>query len=238
MSLAEVKFDKDVSGDVPAGDLRSPGEARRRADRLLAERNERVRRSRRLANRFKELNGYLGIAADVTTALEQLSDQLFQQLLRVVEEKLSIALQEILDQPIRFVAEPDFKRGGATVSFSIDRDGCREDVLKGQGGSVANILSVGLRMFALTTLDPNQHRRVLVLDEQDCWLRPDLVPKLVKIVHDAGKALGFQVIMISHHDIAVFEQFADKIFQFIPTTGGAVTVREIAAPARERDYEQ
>ena len=236
MSLAELKFDEDESDEAAPDDLRPPGEARRRADRLLAERNERVRRSQRLANRFKELNAYLSIAADVTDALEQLSEQLFQQLLHVVEEKLSIALQEILDQPIRFVAEPDFKRGGATVSFSIERDGCREDVLRGQGGSVANILSVGLRMFALTTLDPNQHRRVLVLDEQDCWLRPDLVPKLVKIVHDAGKALGFQVIMISHHDIAVFEQYADKIFQFIPTSG-AVSVREVAAPARERDHD-
>jgi hypothetical protein len=215
--------------------MRSPSEARRRADRLLAERNQRVRRSRKLANEFEKLNAYLGIAADVTAALEQLSEQLFKQLLRVVEEKLTIALQEILDQPIRFVAEPDFKRGAATVSFSIERDGCREDVLRGQGGSVANILSVGLRMFALTTLDPNRHRRVLVLDEQDCWLRPDLVPKLVKIVHDAGKALGFQVIMISHHDIAVFEQYADKIFQFVPTNGGVVSVREVAAPATEKD---
>ena len=66
-------------------------------------------------------------------------------------------------------------------------------------------------------------------------LRPDLVPKLVKIVHDAGKALGFQVIMISHHDIAVFEQYADKIFQFVPTTVGAVSVREVGAPARVQD---
>ncbi len=237
MSLAELNHDERESNATPLDGLRAPSVARRRADRLLAERNERVKRSQRLANQFEKLNAYLGIAADVTAALEQLSDQLFQQLLHVVEEKLSFALQEILDQPIRFIAEPDFKRGGATVSFSIERDGCREDVLRGQGGSVANILSVGLRMFALTALDPNHHRRVLVLDEQDCWLRPDLVPKLVKIVHDAGKALGFQVIMISHHDIAVFEQYADKIFQFVPTTGGAVSVREVAAPARERDHE-
>jgi hypothetical protein len=237
MSVAELRFDEDESDDAPADDLRSPVQTRRRADRLVAERNERVKRSRRLASQFEKLNAYLSIAADVTAALEKLSDQLFQQLLRVVEEKLSLALQEILDQPIRFVAEPDFKRGGATVSFSIDREGCREDILKGQGGSVANILSVGLRMFALTTLDPSRHRRVLVLDEQDCWLRPDLVPKLVKIVHDAGKALGFQVIMISHHDIAVFEQYADKIFQFVPTSGGAVAVREFAAPSQEPDSE-
>jgi predicted ATPase len=102
--------------------------------------------------------------------------------------------------------------------------------MKGQGGSVANVLSVGLRMFALTTLDPAVHRRFLVLDEQDCWLRPDLVPRLVKIVHEAGRALGFQVLMISHHDISAFEQYADKIYQFIPTVNG-VEVRERVANA-------
>jgi ABC-type glutathione transport system ATPase component len=150
-----------------------------------------------------------------------------QQLLGVVQEKLTIALQEILDQPISFRAEADFKRGSTTVEFWIERDGHREDVLRGQGGSVANILSVGLRMFALTTLDERQHQRFLVLDEQDCWLRPDLVPQLVKIIRDAGRALGFQVLMISHHDVAVFERFADRIYQFSLDAAGEVVARPL-----------
>ncbi len=68
------------------------------------------------------------------------------------------------------------------------------------------------------------HRRFLVLDEQDCWLRPDLVPRLVKIVHEAGRALGFQVLMISHHDPALFQRYADKIYQFQRDGDGAVEV--------------
>jgi hypothetical protein len=121
-----------------------------------------------------------------------------------LSQRVTIALQEILEQPIKLRADAEFKRGSATVEFWIDHEGYREDVYRGQGGSVANIniLSVGLRLFALTTLDPAQHRRFLVLDEQDCWLRPDLVPKLVKIVQEAGRAFGFQVIMISHHDLS------------------------------------
>lgn len=221
-----------TTGSEPAvADLRSPAQARRIADRLLRDKEERERRSVKLAQQFHELNAYLGIIDSVTAALEQLSDQLFRQLLGVVEDKLTIALQEILEQPIKFHAEADFKRKTATVEFSIERDGNREDVLRGTGGSVANILSVGLRLFALTTLDEQRHRRFLVLDEQDCWLRPDLVPRLVKIVHDAGKALGFQVLMISHHDVATFERYAEKIYQFIPRGSDGVEVREIAAQA-------
>jgi ABC-type glutathione transport system ATPase component len=215
--------------------LRLPAELRRRADRLALERERRERRSITLAGEFAALNEYLAIAGDVTQALEQLNQQLFQQLLQVVQEKLTIALQEILEQPLEFKASADFKRGGATVDFWVERGGQAEDILRGQGGSVANVLSVGLRMFALTTLDPSKHRPFLVLDEQDCWLRPDLVPKLVKIVHDAGQALGFQVLMISHHDMAIFEQYADKIYSFVPDGQGSVSVQLWSPKAVESD---
>jgi ABC-type glutathione transport system ATPase component len=222
------------NADAPSA-LRSPIEARKRTDRLMDKREDRVNDSRQLANRFGDVNEYLAVAERVTGALEQLSEQLFQQLLGIVQEKLTIALQEILEQPITFRAEADFKRGSATVAFAIERDGHKEDVLRGQGGSVANILSVGLRMFALTTLDVAQHRRFLVLDEQDCWLRPDLVPRLVKIVHEAGRALGFQVLLISHHDVALFERYADRIYQFRMVGDGSVEVSLHNTTAAEPD---
>jgi DNA repair exonuclease SbcCD ATPase subunit len=215
--------------------LPPPASARRRLDKLLWQRQERQHQLDAASARLMELNDYLAIAGKVTAALESLSQKLFKELLAVVEGTTSIALQEILEQPIRLRADADFKRGAPSVEFSIDRQGNEEDLYKGNGGSVANILSVSLRMFALTTLDPTKHRRFLVLDEQDCWLRPDLVPKLVKIVHEAGRALGFQVIMISHHDLAVFEQFADKVYQFVPEPGGSVEVREVSAPPQDAD---
>jgi ABC-type glutathione transport system ATPase component len=226
-----------VPSAAPPNSLRPPGEARRRTDRLLDKQSEREARSIQLAGRFAELNAYLAVAGDVTLALEQLSEQLFQQLLGTVQEKLTIALQEILEQPIQFKATADFKRGAATVEFFVERGGEPEDILRGQGGSVANILSVGLRMFALMTLDEARHRRFLVLDEQDCWLRPDLVPRLVKMVHDAGKALGFQVLMISHHDVATFERYADRIYQFVPAANGSVEVRRFDPAPGEADVE-
>lgn len=196
----------------------------------MGRRQEREQQAAEVQRRLGELSAYLGIADKVTDALEVLSQRLFKEMLGVVEEKTTIALQEILDQPIRLRADAEFKRGSATVEFWIEREGNREDVYRGQGGSVANILSVGLRLFALTTLDPARHRRFLVLDEQDCWLRPDLVPKLVKIVQEAGRALGFQVIMISHHDLSVFEQYADKVYRFAPLMGGVVDVTQVLKP--------
>lgn len=165
-------------------------------------------------------DNYLANNEGIENALDQLSDKLLGSVARIIEEQLTIAVQEVLDQPVSLRVDRAFKRGVMTMEFSIENAGHREDIMKGQGGSVTNILSTGLRLFALTVLDEKQHRRFLVLDEQDCWLRPDYVPRFVKIVHDAGKALGFQIIMVSHHDMEAFANFADKIINFIPSPQG------------------
>ena len=67
----------------------------------------------------------------------------------------------------------------------------------------------------------------LILDEQDCWLKPDLVSKLVKIIKSAASELGFQMIMISHHDISAFVDIADKIYR-LEQNGDTVQVSNSA----------
>ena len=226
-----------------------PGESDRRSDQQQQSEQLRGRLNRlawQLAEKQKQLKTvqqqsgrlqhYVDLAPEVSEALKALSSELFEQDLRLLEEKLTIALNEVLKQPIRFRATPGFKGNVATVEFSIQRNGHQEDIRRGQGGSVHNVLSVGLRMFALTTLDPGNHRPVLVLDEQDCWLRPDLVPHLVNIVHQAGKELGYQVILISHHDLDLFEQYADRIYRLVPD-GDTVKTELVAAPCHQSDYE-
>ncbi|MCY2981028.1 MAG: DNA repair protein [Planctomycetota bacterium] len=204
---------------------------RRRLDRLAFARQEAIRQVAANTVELERLKGYLRTADRVSTALEKLNQDLFSTLLGTVQEKITIALQEILEQPISFHAEAGFSRNSASVEFWIERNGKQEDLLNGQGGSVANIVSVCLRIFALTTLDEATHRRFLVLDEQDCWLRADLVPKLVKIIHDASRALGFQVLMISHHDRNLFEQYADKIIELQWQNGQVVAVDTTAGPS-------
>ncbi|MFH1300536.1 MAG: DNA repair protein [Planctomycetota bacterium] len=215
-------------------ELRSPQALQRRCWELAAVRKQKEKDQTQLKRQMQETEKYIAISEQVTEALETLSGQLFEQQLQLIQEKLTIALQEVLEQPLKLKAVAEWKHKGASVEFQIEREGNIEDIIRGQGGSVANILSVGLRMFALMTLDESEHRRVLVLDEQDCWLRPDLVPRLVKIIHEAGQALGFQIIMISHHDPAMFERYADCIYQFTPSKDG-VQVQRIETDWQLRD---
>lgn len=216
--------------------LQSPEQLRKRIDKLSWQRDELTEKAKRVAVRLKELDQHMEIASEVSDALQHLGKELFEEVLGLMEEKLSKAIEEVLDQPIRFKSEAAFKSGAAHVSFSVERDGNKEDVQRGQGGSVQNILSVGLRMFALANLDESEHRRFLVLDEQDCWLRPELVPRLVRIVHQAARELEFQVIMISHHDIGLFEKYADKVYRLAPDREG-IQIGEVNPQPVEGDAE-
>jgi ABC-type glutathione transport system ATPase component len=211
---------------TPELELPAPQALRRRCERLVHRREALALRRSDVAREQLALAGYLGVADGVRDALELLGQQLFGDIIAVVESQLTRALQEVLEQPIELKVQRGLKNGVASIEFHIERQGKKEDIIDGQGGSVANILSVGLRLLALTTLDEKEHRRFLLLDEQDCWLHPSLVPRLVKIVHDAGKSLGFQVLMISHHDPSLFERYADKIYRVLPGTNG-VEVEQI-----------
>ena len=216
--------------------LQSPEKFRDRVKHLSWERKKLTDREKRIAARLAELDKHLGIAAEVSEALEYLGKELFEKVLGLMEDKLSRAIEEVLDQPIKFKSHAAFKNGAASVSFSVEREGNKEDVQRGQGGSVQNVLSVGLRMFALANLDETEHRRFLVLDEQDCWLRPELVPRLVNIVHQAARELEFQVIMISHHDIGLFEKYADKVYRLNPGRDG-LEIAEVNPRPIESDAE-
>ena len=200
--------------------MQSPNNLLDRVRRLHLQRDLLSEQKAKLANDLVAIASRLAIADAVTAGLEKLTDQLFADVIDVIQQQLTVALQEVLEQPLQLKATRGSHGGRATIAFHIEREGQAEDILRGQGGSVANVLSVGLRLLALTTLPEKTHRRFLVLDEQDCWLRPDLVPRLVKIVEAAGKALGFQVVMISHHDSAVFDRYAQRVVKLIPTGEG------------------
>jgi ABC-type glutathione transport system ATPase component len=217
--------------DSAQPDVPSPGGLRKRCDRLLWQQQQDAKALANERAKLAQIDEYLALAPAVEEALDKLSEEMFGSLTRVLEEQLTVALQEVLDQPdLALKVEREFKNRTATMRFYVERNGNREHIMKGQGGSVANVLSVGLRLFAFTTLDQQKHRRFLVLDEQDCWLRPDLVPALVKMVRDAGRALGFQVIMISHHDLGIFERYADRIYRFTPSAEGVKVECAVAPP--------
>src|SRR5438046_2129006 len=123
--------------------LHSPRSALDRAARLAGFQKHCERDQATTAKELATIRKYLAIAPKVEQSLDLLSQKLFEQLVGVLEEKLTLALREVLDQPISLRASTGFSRGSVTIDFYIERDGHHEDIMRGQGGSVANILSVG-----------------------------------------------------------------------------------------------
>ena len=99
--------------------------------------------------------------------------------------------------------------------------------MSGQGGSVCNILSVGLRLIALSQLPEQAHRPFLVLDEQDCWLRPALIPAFMRLINAIAHKLSLQLLVISHHPLDLFAEAADRVLELGPSREGGAVVRRV-----------
>jgi DNA repair exonuclease SbcCD ATPase subunit len=203
----------------------APAPLRKRFDALRWRQKTLQQRLMKDQEILQELNEFLEIQPRVAERLEDLSRQLFGNILEEIERNLTYALREILGQDLRVVSQKEMKNRKMHVTFGIEREGKPEDILTGQGGSVCNIISVGLRFIALSQLDEREHRRFLVLDEQDCWLRPDLVPHLMAIIHTIARKLQFQVLVISHHSVDLFREHADRIYRIVPSAKGDSGVR-------------
>lgn len=169
---------------------------------------------------LKRAKDFLDLSPRAMGSLEELSTALFGEILDEIEVNLTYALGEILGQDRVVSTVREIKGNRLQVHFQIHNQGEAEkveDILTGQGGSVCNILSVGLRLIALSQLDQSRHRPFLVLDEQDCWLRPSLVPRFMKMIGEICQRLDIQALVISHHPLDLFAGTADRIYSLRPS---------------------
>ncbi len=200
---------------------RDLSDAQRRLDRLQGLAEERVRGHREACRLLRESEEFLEVAQNAKGLMERLTASLFGEILEKVEENLSHALREILGQERAVKSRRETKDNRLHVTLYVEGpEGEEENILAGQGGSVCNILSVGLRCIALSRLDPAQHRPFLVLDEQDCWLKPALVPVFMKTIARIAEVLGLQVLIISHHPVDLFAMHARRVLELRPMKDG------------------
>jgi len=217
-----------VSGTLPG--LRG---LEARLERLAGLAGEKASQHRLARAELVRVREFLDLAPRAAETLEDLSAALFGEILAEVESNLTHAIREILGQDRVVKTEREVKGNRLQIRFLIHNQGREEeveDIWSGQGGSVLNILSVGLRLIALSQLDPLRHRPFLVLDEQDCWLRPQLVPKLMKLIAEIAKRLSLQVLVISHHPLDHFALFADRVYALAPSRERGAVVEAVKKP--------
>src|SRR5213082_972879 len=121
--LARDTFaDGTFTGDDPLGPPQPPAELRNKFERLQGQRIALFRERQRRSDLLAQLAEYLKLAPAVDQALEKLSQDLFGKLAAIIEEHLTLALREVLEQPITLKVKRETKWKMPSMSFHILRD--------------------------------------------------------------------------------------------------------------------
>lgn len=121
--------------------------------------------------------------------------------------------QAMLDSvfPSEYKAKIDFtmKNNRTHVDIYLDLNGEKIYPLDQDGGGVANIMELGLR---LASLQLGNTRRTIILDQPLKDLDHDLMPIGASILKKISKDLNLQLIMINHAPELM--EIADKMYSF------------------------
>lgn len=125
----------------------------------------------------------------------------------VFEDLLTSLIHEIMPNKTgeKIVFTSSMRNNLAALDVDILSNGDLENVSRDRGGSIANIVAMGLR-FVVLARHPN--RRVLFLDEADCHLAEMYIPAFAAVMQQLAHRLGIQVVYISHKPAAYFSGYS------------------------------
>lgn len=167
--------------------------------------------------------GRFELRDEVTAVLESVRDRVHARTVGMYEELLTTFMRETLPDQTkdrRLSVDLSTKRGQSSISFLVRRDdGTTESVFDGNGGALTNVVSTALRLIALRKA-AGTLRPFLVLDEPDCWIAPDRVPDFYRVLSEASRSLGIQVLAITHHDPDILERLDAHFVRLLPGEHG------------------
>jgi len=179
-----------------------------RALRLLAKQEGLISEHRDLSKNVQFAIDKLLYKPEIDAFMETLQMRVHQKSVGKFEKLLTSIVNDVFPGIGRVSIDIENKRQAASLSISIMNGDYPEDPYSGRGGSIANVLSLGLRFIALTG---GGFRKFIVLDEPDCWLKPDRIPSFVNVISSLSREMGIQVLMVSHHNESYFEKNASLV---------------------------
>lgn len=156
-------------------------------------------------------SSFLDINAEVMDFLDKFSKRSYEENLLNYERLLSYYVNDVFMsknvEEKEILIELVEKVNSLAIDIYIQNKGSenKEDIVKSNGGGIANIVAVGLKVLSLFNLNlSNGYRKFLVLDEADCWLKePDGAKNeaFYKQLYEISKHCNMQIFIISHWDI-------------------------------------
>lgn len=161
-----------------------------------------------IVKNVKEAKEWLAKEGDYVKFLQHLQNMLHQKNIGAFSELLSFFVKDVLKKDKDIVLDLYTYHNLPALKIESSNNGKRENIIEGNGGSIANIVSTGLRLIALSRL-PN--RKFIILDEPDCWLKPEHIPLFAQIIGEISAQLNIQTVIISHHHWSFFKNYGRVI---------------------------
>lgn len=143
----------------------------------------------------------------------------------VYEEALAAlgtkGLSAIWQKDIQVVLESSVKRGVANLDIVLVKEGQKVRIKGGSGGSIAQILTVILRILITTSSRPAL-RPLLALDEPFSQVAEEHRPALGQLLKELTSRLGLQLLFVSHE--RELADYADVVYE-VKEDGKVVQVK-------------
>ncbi len=186
------------------------------ADQLIAQKAQ-------LIGQIHQSQAYLDSKDEVSDCLAKLQSITQAKTRSIYEELLTKLIHEVKGydpENHKVVLKTRMRGTRPWLDIEIENaSGHSRDVYLDKGGSIKNIVAMGLRFI---TLSRTASRRLIAFDEADKDLNPRYVPALAQMLHRLAQQVGMQVIYISHHDPSYFQGSA-KIVHLSRRAGAIVS---------------
>jgi hypothetical protein len=191
-------------------------------DRLVAQQKELDRKRAENAVTSKRIQGAQGVlqaseemfnkANEAFVFLEELALAQRTEVKDGIQGTVTEALRLIFGDQYRVEFGYGVKNNRSSLEIEMVRDTPSGEVrrtLGGFGGSVADCISVPLRLMILVT--KYRDNPVCVFDESFKHVDSNRITRVAQFLSDVSEKLGLQVIMLSHH--AAMKDAADAAFR-------------------------
>tara|TARA_Y100001936_G_scaffold253731_1_gene320467 strand:+ start:2253 stop:4004 length:1752 start_codon:yes stop_codon:yes gene_type:complete len=176
---------------------------------LAAKQDLLIERRIDLASKKAEYQRYVDARHQVESALNEMASGAQVDAVALYSELLSTLVSEVMGEQKQITLETRKLRNKIHLDiFFVENNGHKVDIALGKGGSICNLISVGMRIVSIIQ---NPYRRFIFLDEPDCWLAPHLIGPFVNVLKNLCSEVGLQAIYISHHSKDVIGEGVHQI---------------------------
>lgn len=173
-----------------------------RAAQLEGARKTDLARNEQLTESVSQAKGRIALGSEVGRVFEALQTKAHERSVGAFERLLSAILNDVLPEEGVVRLLPQFKNNSTWLDIALEKNGALEDVVEANGGAVTNVVCAGLRFAALSRTN---NRRLMVLDEPDCWLKPERVPAFIAVISQVATQTETQTFFITHHSSELLE---------------------------------